>query len=94
MGSSFQAPGKKISPDGLAVTRSQQTREIDAESGIRILKEPILWIYEGHGAWFVEKHQWVPQWVPGLPSSDFRCEYATAEAAVEKVLRFFSDVGS
>jgi hypothetical protein len=66
--------------------------EVDTESGIRLLKGPVLWIYEDHGVWFVEKHQWVPYWVPGLPSPDFRCEYATAEDAVDKVLRFFHDI--
>jgi hypothetical protein len=62
--------------------------EVNTESGIRILTPPILWIYEDKGVWFVEKHEWVP----GLPSPDFRCEYANAEDAVEKVQRFFRDI--
>ena len=53
--------------------------------GIRVLQGPILWIYEEDGFWFAVKHEWIPE--PG--PTDFRCKYATAEEAVDRVLQFF-----
>jgi hypothetical protein len=55
------------------------------EGAIRILHGPILWIYEEDNFWIAQKHEWIP----GPGPTDFRCKYATAEEAVDRVLRFF-----
>ena|SRR5215813_7256322 len=55
------------------------------EADIGVLHGPILWIYEADSFWFAEKHEWIP----GPGPTDFRCKYATAEEAVDRVLQFF-----
>jgi hypothetical protein len=60
-------------------------RWVEGEGGIRVLEGPILWIYEEQGFWAAEKHEWVP----GPGPTDFRCKHATAEEAVDMVIRFF-----
>src|SRR5262245_29090664 len=54
--------------------------------GIRVLEGPILWIYEEQNFWVAQKHECVP----GPGPTDFRCKCATAEEAVDSVLRFFA----
>jgi hypothetical protein len=56
------------------------------QGGIRVLEGPILWIYEEQGLWFAEKREWIP----GPSPTDFQCKHATAEEAVDVVLRFFA----
>lgn len=58
---------------------------VGGRGGIRVLQGPILWIYEEDGFWFAVKHEWIP----GPGPTDFRCKYATAEEAVDRVLQFF-----
>jgi hypothetical protein len=57
----------------------------EVEEDIRVLEGPILWIYEEDGFWIAQKHEMIP----GPGPTDFRCKYAAAEEAIDRVLRFF-----
>jgi hypothetical protein len=54
--------------------------------GIRLLKPPVVWLYEENGAWVAHKHEMIP----GPGPTDFRSTHATAEEALERILHFFS----
>ncbi|SRR6266436_4199573 len=55
------------------------------KDGVRVLDGPILWIYEEERFWIAKKYEMIP----GPGPTDFRCKCATAEEAIDRVLRFF-----
>lgn len=89
MVATLQGHGLYVSGPWRDGARGWQARRAVSRSGPAtdsgLLSQPLLWIYEEDGAWFLEKHESIP----GPGPTDFCSQHTTAEDAVEQALRFF-----
>lgn len=77
-------PGQEGAPGWLGRFTVSRGPWVEA-GGVGVLPGPILWIYEEEGVWVAQTHEFIP----GPGPTDFRHEHATAEEAVDVVLRFY-----